>query len=244
MQHEIRYQPSYSLAILRLDPGEEVRCESGAMVSMSAELVLETKMNSGNEGGGLFRSALGALKRSVLADESFFITTVRANSRAGELTLAPATPGDIQAVELDGAGLMLQSGSYLASSPGVNVDTAASLRGVLGGEGAFFLHLTGRGLAFLTSFGAIHRRVLAVDERYVVDSGHLVAFTEGTAMETRMAVQGGGFFKRAMTSAASGEGMVMEFTGPGEVWLQTRNAEAFSSWLYKLLPKPTNNSSG
>ena len=67
MRYEIAYQPSYSLAIVNLEPGEEIRCESGAMVSMSSDLILEAKLNAGaNKGGGFLGAALGAVKRSVL----------------------------------------------------------------------------------------------------------------------------------------------------------------------------------
>jgi uncharacterized protein (AIM24 family) len=55
-------------------------------------------------------------------------------------------------------------------------------------------------------------------------------------------MNGGGFLKRAMNSAATGEGLVMKFTGPGTVYMQTRNPEAFGGWLAKLLPQPTSAS--
>jgi uncharacterized protein (TIGR00266 family) len=246
MRYEVAYQPSYSLAIVHLDPREEIRCESGAMVSMSADLVLEAKLNAGSGGGGLLGAAFGAMKKAVLGGESFFITAIRAEGRGGEVALAPAVPGDITAMELR-KPLIVQGRSYLASGPGVEVDTKfAGFRGMIGGEGLFFLRVSGGGTVFLTSFGAIHKKVLAAGERYVVDSGHMVAYEEGVEFITRMAAaqEGAGFLKRAATSAASGEGLVMEFTGPGTVWLQTRNPKAFSSWLYNLLPKPEQSQGG
>ena len=51
MQIDIRYQPSYSLAIVRLDPNESVQAEAGAMVSMSSNVEIETSMKGwGNPG--------------------------------------------------------------------------------------------------------------------------------------------------------------------------------------------------
>lgn len=245
MRYEIGYQPSYSLAIVHLEPGEEVRCESGAMVSMSGELILEAKMNAGGEKKGFFGNAIGALARSVLAKESFFITSIRADKVGGEVTLAPAVPGDIVAMELNGRNLIVQGGSYLASTTGVEVNTQwGGLKGAIGGEGLFFLRISGAGTFFLTSFGAIHKKELKPGEKYTIDSGHLVAYEEGVHMETGMAagMNGGGFLKRAMNSAATGEGLVMKFTGPGTVYMQTRNPEAFGGWLAKLLPQPTSAS--
>ena len=63
----------------------------------------------------------------------------------------------------------------------------------------------------------------------VVDSGHMVAFDEGVSMITRR-VSG------TMASLKSGEGVVFEFTGPGEVLMQSRNPGALIAWLTQVLP--------
>jgi uncharacterized protein (AIM24 family) len=39
-----------------------------------------------------------------------------------------------------------------------------------------------------------------------------------------------------MNTLKSGEGLVMEFTGPGRVWVQTRNPGEFIAWLTTVLP--------
>lgn len=54
-------------------------------------------------------------------------------------------------------------------------------------------------------------------ERYIVDNGHLVAWNTKYVLER---VASGGI----VSSLASGEGLVCKFTGPGTVFLQTRNA--------------------
>src|SRR2546425_12317592 len=63
MQIDIRYQPSYSLAIVGLGAEESVQAESGAMVSMSSNIQIETGMKGG---------VLGAITRSVLGGETLF----------------------------------------------------------------------------------------------------------------------------------------------------------------------------
>ena len=63
MQTEILYQPAYALCRIALSPGETVRAESGAMVSMDGSIRVETKAT-----GGLMKS----LGRSLLGGESFF----------------------------------------------------------------------------------------------------------------------------------------------------------------------------
>ena len=42
----------------------------------------------------------------------------------------------------------------------------------------------------------------------------------------------------------SGEGLVVDLTGPGRVLMQTRSTDAFLSWLIPNLPKPERGSSG
>lgn len=247
MKYEIAYQPSYSLAIIQLEPGEEIRCESGAMVSMTSDLVLEAKMNTGGEKQGLLGGLFGAAKRAVLGGESFFITSIRAQNNPGEVSLAPSAPGDIAAMDVSGRTLLVQGGSYLASGHGVDVDTNINFgkmfKNFVGGESLFFLRISGKGTVFLTAFGAVHEKTLQPGERYTVDSGHLVAYEEGVQMDVGLASEQGGFLKRSIQSGVTGEGIVMKFTGPGRVWLQTRNPDAFSSWIQKLLPAPSSSSS-
>src|SRR5262247_4041700 len=111
MRHQILYQPSYSLAVLQLEQGEQVMAESGAMVSMSPTIKIEAKMS----GGGLF----GALK-SAVGGESIFRTTYVAESGPGEVTFAPSTVGDIMPVTMQSSRFFVQPGSYLAGDPSFN----------------------------------------------------------------------------------------------------------------------------
>ena len=53
MKHEILYKPSYSLAVLDMERGEEIVAESGAMVSMSPGISIETSTRGGGLLGGL-----------------------------------------------------------------------------------------------------------------------------------------------------------------------------------------------
>lgn len=216
MKIEIKYQPSYSLAIARLDPNEEVRVEAGSMVAMSAGITLQT-----SAAGGL----LASLKRSVLGGESFFINTYQAPATGGELLLAPPLPGDLAVRELQGESLLVQSGSYVASSQGVAVDTKfGGAKTFFASEGLFLVKCTGRGTLLLSSYGAIHERTLGPGEKFTVDTGHLVAFPEGIGFTVR-AVGG------LKSTLFSGEGLVVDLTGPGTILMQTRSSDAFLTWL-------------
>jgi len=149
-----------------------------------------------------------------------------------EVILAPAVPGDVTGLELAGRQLLVQSSSWLASEPEVQLDTEfAGFRGLFAGEGLFFIRMSGRGTALLASFGAIVRRPIPAGARYVVDTGHVVAFDAAMPYQVRRASRRGW-----VRSILSGEALVAEFAGPGELWLQTRNLTALAGALFPLFP--------
>jgi uncharacterized protein (TIGR00266 family) len=218
---EILHQPAFALAVVRLGAEQSILAEAGAMVSMSANVELQSQMK-----GGL----MGALKRAV-GGESAFVSTFTARGGPGEVTLAPGSPGDIAGIELRNQLFYVQSSSYLAGDAGLVVDTKwGGAKSFFGGEGLFVLQVSGAGLLLVSSFGAIHRKRLAAGERYVVDTGHLVAWEGTTSYTLRKAAAG--FFR----SMVSGEGVVAEFTGPGEILIQTRNLAAFAGLMKPFFP--------
>jgi uncharacterized protein (TIGR00266 family) len=219
---EIQYRPSYALAVVTLEANESLQAEAGAMVSMSPGVAIDT----GAKGG-----IMSALKRSVLGGESFFMNTYRAPANGGQMSLAPALPGDMAVLEVRDEPLMVQSGSYVASSEGVNIDTKWSgAQTFFAREGLIMLKCTGSGTLVLSSYGAIHEMELAQGQSHTVDTGHLVAFTEGMGFKVRTV---GGM----KSTLFSGEGLVVDLTGPGKVLMQTRSDDAFLSWLIPRLPK-------
>lgn len=221
MEIDIKYRPSFSLAVVSLGPKETVRVESGSMVSMTAGITLETKAE-----GGLLKS----LSRSVLGGESFFVNRYVAPPEGGEITLAPPLPGDMAVLELHDEAMKLESGAYVASSEGVELDTKwGGAKTFFAGEGAIMLRVSGKGVLLVSSYGAIHEVNLSAGETYTVDTGHLVAFSEDMGFKVRKV---GGL----KSTLFSGEGFVVDLTGPGRVMLQTRSAGAFVSWLIPQLP--------
>jgi uncharacterized protein (TIGR00266 family) len=220
MQHRILYPASYALLELQLGAGEAVTAEADAMVSMSMNMQMETGAK-----GGLF----GALKRAV-GGESMFQNTFTAQGGPGVLMLAPTMVGDITAREMRGESLFVQSGSYLASSTTIELDTKwGGARTFFSGEGLVVLKATGIGMLYLSSYGAIHPVTLGPGEKLVMDTGHMVAFD--ATMDYRVRTIGG--LKQTLFS---GEGLVVELTGPGTMYLQTRNFPAFVNYLVPKLP--------
>lgn len=229
MEIEILYKPSYSLGVLKLHPSEQVRVEGGAMVSMTPGISIETGAT-----GGILKS----LGRALLGGESFFQNTYLAPSQGGEISVAPALPGDLFALNLQTESLLVQSGSYVASEQGIQIDTKwGGAKTFFASEGLIMLRAQGQGKLLLSSFGAIHEVNLEIGQGYTVDTGHLVAFSEGIGFRVRRV---GGI----KSTLFSGEGLVVDLTGPGRVLMQTRSSDAFLSWLIPKLPKERSSSGG
>ena len=163
----------------------------------------------------------------------------RAVDKAGQtIDLAPALPGDIAVIELDGRPLLVHSGAYLASSVGVTIDTKwGGAKTFFGSEGLIMLRASGRGTLLVSSYGAIRALELAAGEQYIVDTGHLVTFDEQINYQIKKVA---GW----KSTLFSGEGLVAEMTGPGRLTMQSRSQDAFLSWLIPKLPQPTQTQSG
>ena len=221
MDYEILHKPSYALAMIRMNRGEQLQAETGVMVSMSDTIKMETGTR-----GGIF----GGLRRSVLGGESFFVNTFTAEE-PGEVSVAPSLPGDIEVMELRHETVMVQSGSFLAATMDIEVDSQwGGAKSFFSKEGLFLLRCSGRGLLFISSYGAIHRIDLAQGERYTVDNGHMVAFDESVRYDVG---RSGGW----KTTLLSGEGLVCKLEGPGRFFMQTRSEDDFLSWIIPKLPK-------
>jgi uncharacterized protein (TIGR00266 family) len=179
--------------------------------------------------GGLF----GGLKRMV-AGESFFQNTFTAPTQGGELTLAATLPGDMRVMVVEGQGLLLQSGAYVASETGVTIDAGwGGSRGFFGGKGLILLKVSGRGQLLLAAYGALEERVLQAGQRYTVDTGHIVALDPSVAFQLRKS----GSWASAILG---GEGLVCELTGPGRILMQSRSEQSFLGWLIPKLPTRSN----
>ena len=188
------------LRAIELAPNETVRAEAGAMVSMSGNVDLQSQVQ-----GGL----MGALKRMVTR-ESLFVSTFTAMGGAGEVILAPPVPATSSGrARREGAPrpvlvVARVRGEGQARHRVRRLPWAVRGRGALLHPGA-----SGPGTVLLSSYGAIVRRALPAGARYVVDTGHVVAFDARMPFEVRKASRRGW-----IRSMLSGEALVAEFTGP------------------------------
>ena len=169
------------------------------------------------------RGIMGGMMRSAFGGESMFSQTLYAEME-GDVVLGAPEIGDVEIVRVThGSTYLMQKGAFLAADEHVDISTATqtSMSGALfSGTGLFVLRASGQGSLAIAAHGAILPFNLATGEVRAVDNGHLVAWSESMRLEMKLAGGGRGL-SSLYSSAASGEGLMCFFTGPGTVWLQT-----------------------
>lgn len=215
-EYNLTGQPDFAFLTVKIPEGRTLKVESSAMAAMDTNVSMKTKFK-----GGLGR---------FLTGESLFINEFTATGTTGEISIAPGAPGDMAHVYLQNETIYLQNTAYVASDPGVNLETKwqGLSKGFFSGESFFLIKCSGLGDLWFNTFGAMIEMV-DVDSSLVVDTGHIVAFTEGLQYEVgRIGGYKSLFF--------SGEGFVCKFSGHGKVWVQTRKIASFASWLHWFRP--------
>ena len=225
MDITIAEKGALSWALAKLQPGEQFVSEAGALFRASPNIDIDVTTRSGRSGG-----LLGGLRRKLASESFFFSTYTCTGEEGGEVGLAPKLQGGITSIECDGGKAWIcTGGSYLGSSPGLEIDTEfQGLKGVLTGESLSFLSVSGRGELLVNAFGKISE--LSVDGALTVDTGHVVAFEDSLSYSLGKAA--GGWIQSFLT----GEGVVLKFQGQGRIYVQSHNPDEFGNVLGPLLP--------
>ena len=222
MKYEIKYKPSYSMLVVQLNQGEAITAESGAMTYMAPNIEAHTRMRE--------KSLLGTLGLKFIGRQSFWVNDYTATSGQGEAAFVAAPVGDIEILEVTPSqGYIIQKAAYIASTQNVNLDVQwqGFTKGLFG-QGLFMIKVSGQGQLFINTFGAIDKHTLKQGETLIVDNFHLVGFSDAC----RYKVTKFGGLKETLLG---GEGLVTEITGPGDVYIQTKNLREFVDWLWTLL---------
>lgn len=210
---------------MRLDKGESVTCEAGAMSWMDDGIRMETKAGS-----------LGKMFGRSLTGENAFENKYTA-MKPGEISFASKFPGSIQAKEIvPGSGLIVQKGSFLAFHGDIKSEVFFNKKiggGLFGGEGFLMRKYTGNGMVFLEIDGSAHLYELAKGEKKIIDTGHVACMSDTCSMSVQP-VKGVG------NVLFGGEGLFNTVvTGPGIVVLQSMPIQRTASTLYRYMPIPS-----
>jgi uncharacterized protein (TIGR00266 family) len=222
MKYEIKYKPSYSMLVVSLDPGEKITAESGALTYMEPNIEVHTRKRE--------KSLLGSLGLSIVGRQSFWVNDYTASQGTAEVGLVSAPVGDIEMLEVNSnRGYVIQKSAYIASTQNVDLDLKweGFTKGLFG-QGLFMIKVTGNGNLFINTFGAIDKHTLRIGQTLTVDNFHLVAFSDTCNYKVTK-------FGGLKETLLGGEGLVTQITGPGDVYIQTKNLREFVDWLWTLL---------
>lgn len=212
MRFEILNKDSYAALRVYLNKGESVKAESGAMVSSTPQISVGSQLD-----GGLFSSI-----SRFLAQESVFFQSLTAKADDQHVILAPKSIGALEAIHMTMDNpYILKKNAYLASDNEINITTFVQniMHGLFSREGFVLLYAKGNGTMWFNAFGNIISVDLNEGEDYIVDNGHAVAWPASMTYVLQKASSGW------FSSITSGEGIVCRFTGPGRVYIQSRDLE-------------------
>lgn len=213
-----------------LRKGETIFCESDAMVMMEAPLDLTGSMQ-----GGLVRAAMRRLSNG----ESFFQQRIEAKRGDGDCLLAPNMPGGMQVLDVGARQYRMSDGAYVAATERIEVNARMQSLGnaLFGGTGGFFIGETqGDGQVVVGGFGSLFTLDVAPGKDIVIDNGHVVAWDSTLRYEIAASTsQSQGLLRNLTNSVTSGEGVVLRFSGQGQVIVCSRNRQSFLAWLAEKL---------
>lgn len=222
---------------IELDPGETVIAEAGSLMSMNADIEMNTIFGDGsNQNEGIFGKLWSGAKR-VLTGESLFMTAyTHRGSGKSHCTFASPYPGKIIPLDLSqhGGKVICQKDAFLCAAKGVAVGIAFQKRlgvGFFGGEGFIMQKLEGDGMTFVHAGGTIVEKKLGPGEQLKVDTGCLVALTQDVDYDIEMV-------KGIKTALFGGEGLFLaNLRGPGTVWIQSLPFSRLASRVFAAAPQ-------
>ncbi len=222
MQYEI-HGTSMPVVECRLQAGETVQCQAGAMKYMDAGV----EMKTGVQGG------LGGFVKRTMMGEKGFLNFYTASRDGQRLALGHTYPGKIVPVDVGAVDYVCQKRAFLASDMSVELDIVFQRRlgsGFFGGEGFIMQKLKGRGTAFLEIDGETIELTLGSGELIKIETGAL-AFMESSVTFDIERIKGVSNF------LFGGEGLFLTtLKGPGKVWLQTMSIQTLAGEIYPYLP--------
>ncbi|WP_116204152.1 AIM24 family protein [Amycolatopsis circi] len=197
MRVHTRHTPGFGVARVLLAPGEAVQAAGESLLASSFN-VAEANQNRGRKGGP---------------------SVFTAPPEGGWVDLAPLGPGDVYPLELTGStGWSVHRDGVFARPSTVRADQNwAPLQQLFGADSGFLEHYSGRGPLLLTAPGPVDSFDLGRGEIVTVRPDYLLAYPDSVQCRLRALDPSG------PQSLRTGEGLVLDFAGPGTVLVQSRN---------------------
>ena len=222
--HKVDYEikgHDMQLVEIELDPTECVIAEASAMMYIEGDdISFKVKFGDGSNPSQGFFSKLMSAGGRLMTGESLFLTHFKnKGSRKARVAFAAPYPGTILPINLGNIGgkLICQKDAFLCAAFGTKLSVHFNKKlgsGLFGGEGFILQKLKGDGMAFVHAGGTCIRKELR-GERIRLDTGCLVAYTDGISCDIQLA-------PGLKTMFFGGEGIFLAtLQGHGTVWIQS-----------------------
>jgi uncharacterized protein (AIM24 family) len=201
MRVQTRHTPGFGVARVLLNPGEAVQAAPETLLA-SRFGVTETPAGRGGARAG-----------------KTTLSVYTAPSDGGWIDFAPLTPGDVYPLEFDGqTGWCVHREAVLVRPASIRHDQGwAPLQQLFGADSGFLEHFSGVGPLVLGAPGPVDAFELAAGELVTVPPAYLLAYPDSVQCRLRALDPGG------PQSLRTGEGLALDFAGPGMVLVQARN---------------------
>lgn len=207
MQYLVKSGNAYGVLRIELAANEFIFARHHALFAFSDHIAFTQ-----SKAGGFFRRLARKFSGAHLAMQQ-----IRAGEQNGWVMLAPPMIGAISGIELHGKSILVEEDAFLAAGQAIATNgrlyTMDKTKFVMDDFQA--IKFNGDGLVFLNAFGAIEAVTLLPEQTIQIHPGHLIAWEE----------------QLAVNEADRG---FISLTGPGRLWVQTRQAHGFSEWQHGL----------
>ena len=224
--YDIVNEPGFGSVIMNLKKGQKLITQYGSMSYMDGHI--ETKTTSR---GGIWKG----IKRALFTSQSMFMTQyIGSNATKNKICFASFLPGSILPLRVRPTErIIISPQSLICFTDNLTIATKRRIRGAFTAEGIaqtqFINETEEDGLVWLASYGAYNKVSVKEGEVLKLDNGLFLCSQTGVKYDV-------GYVGSIKTAILSGEGLVMNFTGPCEIYTQGRNVNGLINFIGQSLP--------
>ena len=219
--YDIINEPAFGSVIMNLNKGQNIVTQSGCMSYMDTHIDTKTTTQ-----GGIFKG----LKRALFTTSSMFMTEyIGTQQNKNKICFASFLPGTILPLRIrPSERIILSPFSLICFTRNLTITTKRRVRGLFTSEGIAqteFVNETNHdGLIWIAAYGGYNKVTLQKDEQFKLDNGLFLC--SQTRVKYKVGYVGG-----VKTGFLSGEGLVMNFTGPCDIYVQGRNIHKLTNFI-------------
>ena len=221
--YKIVNDPGFATVLINLKKDESVFANYNSMSHMDNHIKCKASSR-----GGIF----AGLKRLVLTTTSMFQTEYIGTKSNNNIAFASFLPGDILPLKIKpGDKFMVSANSLICYTSNLEVNAVTRLKGILVGEGIAQTEVSNDtnsdGMVWLASYGGYNKKTLKEGQEFKLDTGLYLCGDINNDYTI-------GKIGSIKTAFLSGEGLVMTFKGPCEIYCQGRSVGELENYIYRI----------